>query len=204
MASQLPADIIPLRPLFHQLISWTENAPSGVCHIVTDRHISLSETIHKPPHYNLRTVAHHFPHFGSYTEINYNDYSVGLLTLAVMAYHHGFANNSAKAILLSGLFVGTAFFFRIVNITFIGIPFLAWLVSYKYKSRLKTSHQFAAFFAGTAIACAVVTTILYATGMLEVFTMNLQDIFTRGHDPQDPHGVKTIIICLYDLYKGQI
>lgn len=145
-----------------------------------------------------------FAHFGSYTEINYNDYSVGLLTLAVMAYHHGFANNSAKAILLSGLFVGTAFFFRIVNITFIGIPFLAWIVSYKYTSRLKTSHQFAAFFAGTAIACAVVTIILYATGMLEVFTMNLQDIFTRGHDPQDPHGVKTIIICLYDLYKGQI
>ena len=148
----------------------------------------------------LATLAH----FGSYTEINYNDYSAGLLTLAVMAYHHGFARDRLTSIFLSGVFVGAAFYFRIVNITFIGIPFLAWLISYKYDTKLKTRHQFAAFFTGTAAACAAVTISLYATGMLDVFNMTVRDILTRSHDPQDPHGVKAIIISIYELYQGQI
>lgn len=148
----------------------------------------------------LATLAH----FGSYTEINYNDYSAGLLTLAVMAYHHGFARDRLTSIFLSGVFVGTAFYFRIVNITFIGIPFLAWLISYKYDTKLKTRHQFAAFFTGTAAACAAVTISLYATGMLDVFNMTVRDILTRSHDPQDPHGAKAIIISIYELYQGQI
>lgn len=33
----------------------------------------------------LATLAH----FGSYTEMNYNDYSAGLFMLSVMSFHHG-------------------------------------------------------------------------------------------------------------------
>lgn len=148
----------------------------------------------------LATLAH----FGSYTEINYNDYSVGLLTLSIMAYHYGYANNRMKAIILSGIFAGVSFYFRIVNITFIGIPFLAWLISHRYKSAIKTRNQFLAFFSGIIAACCATTVLLYCNGMLDVFTMTLTDLFTRSSDPQDPHGVKAIIINLYDLYKGQI
>lgn len=148
----------------------------------------------------LATLAH----FGSYTEINYNDYSVGLLTLSIMAYHYGYANNRMKAIILSGIFAGVSFYFRIVNITFIGIPFLAWLISHRYKSAIKTRNQFFGFFSGIIAACCATTVLLYCNGMLDVFTMTLTDLFTRSSDPQDPHGVKAIIINLYDLYKGQI
>ena len=148
----------------------------------------------------LATLAH----FGSYTEINYNDYSVGLLTLSIMAYHYGYANNRMKAIILSGIFAGVSFYFRIVNVTFIGIPFLAWLISHRYKSAIKTRNQFFGFFSGIIAACCATTVLLYCNGMLDVFTMTLTDLFTRSSDPQDPHGVKAIIINLYDLYKGQI
>lgn len=148
----------------------------------------------------LATLAH----FGSYTEINYNDYSVGLLTLSIMAYHYGYANNRMKAIILSGILAGVSFYFRIVNVTFIGIPFLAWLISHRYKSAIRTRNQFFAFFSGIIAACCATTVLLYYNGMLDVFTMTLTDLFTRSSDPQDPHGVKAIIINLYDLYKGQI
>lgn len=148
----------------------------------------------------LATLAH----FGSYTEINYNDYSVGLLTLSIMAYHYGYANNRMKAIILSGILAGVSFYFRIVNVTFIGIPFLAWLISHRYKSAIKTRNQFFGFFSGIIAACCTTTVLLYCNGMLDVFTMTLTDLFTRSSDPQDPHGVKAIIINLYDLYKGQI
>lgn len=148
----------------------------------------------------LATLAH----FGSYTEINYNDYSVGLLTLSIMAYHYGYANNRMKAIILSGILAGVSFYFRIVNVTFIGIPFLAWLISHRYKSAIRTRNQFFAFFSGIIAACCATTVLLYCNGMLDVFTMTLTDLFTRSSDPQDPHGVKAIIINLYDLYKGQI
>lgn len=148
----------------------------------------------------LATLAH----FGSYTEINYNDYSVGLLTLSIMAYHYGYANNRMKAIILSGILAGVSFYFRIVNVTFIGIPFLAWLISHRYKSTIRTRYQFFGFFSGIIAACCATTVLLYYNGMLDVFTMTLTDLFTRSSDPQDPHGVKAIIINLYDLYKGQI
>lgn len=148
----------------------------------------------------LATLAH----FGSYTEINYNDYSVGLLTLSIMAYHYGYANNRMKAIILSGILAGVSFYFRIVNVTFISIPFLAWLISHRYKSAIKTRNQFFGFFSGIIAACCTTTVLLYCNGMLDVFTMTLTDLFTRSSDPQDPHGVKAIIINLYDLYKGQI
>lgn len=148
----------------------------------------------------LATLAH----FGSYTEINYNDYSVGLLTLSIMAYHYGYANNRMKAIILSGILAGVSFYFRIVNITFIGIPFLAWLISHRYKSAIRTRNQFFGFFSGIITACCATTVLLYCNGMLDVFTMTLTDLFTRSSDPQDPHGVKAIIINLYELYKGQI
>lgn len=148
----------------------------------------------------LATLAH----FGSYTEINYNDYSVGLLTLSIMAYHYGYANNRMKAIILSGILAGVSFYFRIVNVTFISIPFLAWLISHRYKSAIKTRNQFFGFFSGIIAACCATTVLLYYNGMLDVFTMTLTDLFTRSSDPQDPHGVKDIIINLYDLYKGQI
>lgn len=148
----------------------------------------------------LATLAH----FGSYTEINYNDYSVGLLTLSIMAYHFGYANNRMKAIILSGILAGVSFYFRIVNVTFISIPFLAWLISHRYKSAIKTRNQFFGFFSGIIAACCATTVLLYYNGMLDVFTMTLTDLFTRSSDPQDPHGVKAIIINLYDLYKGQI
>lgn len=148
----------------------------------------------------LATLAH----FGSYTEINYNDYSVGLLTLSIMAYHYGYTNNRMKAIILSGILAGVSFYFRIVNVTFIGIPFLAWLISHRYKSAIRTRYQFFGFFSGIIAACCATTVLLYYNGMLDVFTMTLTDLFTRSSDPQDPHGVKAIIINLYDLYKGQI
>ncbi|MFW5615806.1 MAG: glycosyltransferase family 39 protein, partial [Prevotella pectinovora] len=58
-------------------------------------------------------------HYGSYTEINYNDYSALLLLLSILCYHGGADRDNQWIIMMGGVLAGVAVYFRIVNITYI-------------------------------------------------------------------------------------
>ena len=148
----------------------------------------------------LATLAH----FGSYTEINYNDYSVGLLTLSIISAHHGITRNKIVAIITSGILAGIAIFFRMVNITFLTIPFMIWFISLRWYLSVNTGKMFLTFFTGTALGIASILLILHAGSMTDILTLTIHDLISIGGDPHDSHSLKTIILCAYTLYKGEI
>lgn len=149
---------------------------------------------------SLATLAH----FGSYTEINYNDYSSGLLTLAVLAYHKGLSGCKAALLAVGGVISATAFFFRIVNITFVIVPFLSWALSYRYATGVSVKRQFAWFFAGYAAGLAAMSGIMAANGTFGVFMLTLVDIVSIGGNADDPHSIKSVILSTWSLYKGEV
>lgn len=145
-----------------------------------------------------------FSHFGGYTEINYNDYSIGLLTLAVMAYHTGVLRNRKRFVFLSGAFVGLAIFFRLTNLTFIGLPFAALLISFRYKTVLSWFGQTASFFAGVAAGTTVIVSIVYMLGMSDVMLMTLKDITGMITSRDDPHTAISIVMNYYHIFKDEL
>lgn len=149
---------------------------------------------------SLATLAH----FGSYTEINYNDYSAGLFTLAVLAYHKGLSCHKAVLLAVAGIISATAFFFRIVNITYVIVPFLSWLLSCRYAAGVSIKRQFAWFFAGYVAGLAAMFGIMAANGTLGAFMLTLGDIVSIGGNADDPHSIKTVILSAWELYKGEV
>ena len=143
-------------------------------------------------------------HFESYTEINYNDLSIGLLTLALIAYHHGMTQIKPWFIMASGMLAGCAFFFRITNLTFIGIPFLAILISHRQESFMPAMRQLACFFAGVTGGVLATMAAIHAAGMTDVMLLTIKDLTHIGGNMDDPHSMAHIIINIYSIYKGEI
>ncbi len=148
----------------------------------------------------LATLAH----FGSYTEINYNDYSIFLLTLSILAAHHGMTRSRAFAIMLSGAFAGFAILFRIVNLTFLALPVMIWLVSLRRLMAIGTRKICFAFFTGAFLGLALALSIVYAGNMQDVLRLTVMDITRITGGADDCHSLPTIIISAYTLYKGVI
>lgn len=143
--------------------------------------------------------------FGSYTDLNYNDYSAALLAVAVMTYHAGaFARRKPWLIAASGAVVGAAFFFRAVNITFIALPLLAMAVSRTYHALIAPKRQLTLFAGGCAAACAAVLLGAWADGSLGIISQTITDIATISGSADDPHSIKAIIISLYTTWKGYL
>ncbi len=98
----------------------------------------------------------------------------------------------------------TAFFFRIVNITFVIVPFLSWALSYRYATGVSVKRQFAWFFAGYAAGLAAMSGIMAANGTFGVFMLTLGDIVSIGGNADDPHSIKSVILSTWSLYKGEV
>lgn len=143
-------------------------------------------------------------HFGSYTEINYNDYSIGLLTLAILTYHHGLTRDKTLFIMLAGTCVGIAIFFRLTNLTFIGIPFLYILIAYRWKSEMPAAKQFIYFFTGVITGCAATVSIISIAGMTDIMLMTLKDIIGISRNTDDPHSITNITINFYRILKEEL
>lgn len=143
--------------------------------------------------------------FGSYTDINYNDYSAALLAVAIMAYHSGaFASRRPWLVVVSGAVVGIAFFFRAVNLTFIALPLLAMALSSVYGALIRPLRQLTLFAAGCAAGCAAVLTGSWADGSLPILRQTATDIVAISGSADDPHSIKAIIISLYTTWKGYL
>ena len=87
-------------------------------------------------------------HYGSYTEINYNDYSALLLLLSILCYHGGADRDNQWIIMMGGVLAGVAVYFRIVNITYICLPLCAMLISKKWNNGHSPSNGATFFYIG--------------------------------------------------------
>lgn len=141
-------------------------------------------------------------HYGSYTEINYNDYSAVLLLLSILSFHCGSNKNKAWLIVLSGVIVGISIFFRIVNITFIGIPLLSLLISLKWDVKMKPVRRVVFFYMGVLVGIIGTLAILKVQNLLDVFALTFADIFIISADNGDPHGLLFVMRSLYNLYSN--
>lgn len=143
--------------------------------------------------------------FGSYTDINYNDYSVALLTLAIITYHAGaFERNSKWLVFASGAIVGVAFFFRVPNLTFVALPLLAVAVSERYYALVDVSDQLLFFFGGCIVGCAAVVIGAWADGSLGILEQTMLDLVGIGTNVNDPHSPKNLLIGLYTTWKEYV
>lgn len=139
-------------------------------------------------------------HYGSYTEINYNDYSAFMLMLSLMAFHEGAKGNRPWLVAMAGLAAGVAVFFRIVNITYVGIPLLSCLVSLRWRMSMRPWRRLLFFYIGMAAGMAAVVALLYRQGLLGVLRLTVADIAGISSDKGDPHGMLFVMRSLYNLY----
>lgn len=141
-------------------------------------------------------------HFGSYTEITYNDYSAFLLMISLMAFHRGVEKDVCWLVLVAGGVAGVAVFFRLVNITYIGIPVVSCLVGCISKFGMAKRRRLLFFYLGMLAGMALIVALLYAQGLLPVLRMTIADIAIIGTDKADSHGMMTILRKVYELYTA--
>lgn len=141
-------------------------------------------------------------HFGSYTEITYNDYSAFLLMISLMAFHRGVEKDICWLVLVAGGVAGVAVFFRLVNITYIGIPVVSCLVGCISKFGMAKRRRLLLFYLGMLAGMALIVALLYAQGLLPVLRMTIADIAIIGTDKADSHGMVTILRKVYELYTA--
>lgn len=143
--------------------------------------------------------------FGGYTDINYNDYSVALLTVAVVAYHSGlYSRRGAWLVAAAGVAVGVAFFFRVVNLTFLALPLVGMAVSRRCGAGLPARRQPLWFGAGCAAGCAGVLLFAWGDGSLPVLAQTARDLVSIGGGADDPHSLKAVAISAYTVWKGYV
>lgn len=150
----------------------------------------------------LATLAH----FGAYTEINYNDYTAGLLTAAVIFYHMAVERKSNWFFALSGLVIAVSFFFRIVNISFVTLPlwYAAFALYTKSAGFRQLVWQCCWFAAGVAVGAAIMLGVVYADGMWQAFSLLVGDIFTVCGNSSDPHSLYHVAVAFFYLHRGEV
>lgn len=145
-------------------------------------------------------------HYGAYTEMNYNDYTVGLLTAAVMMYHMAVERKSNMFFAASGLVVAVSFFFRIVNLSFILLPL--WYGAYALYAKSAGIRQIAGqclwFATGVIVGLALMLCLVYADGMWQPFSLLLGDILGVCGNSSDPHSLYNITVAFFFLHRGEV
>ena len=135
-----------------------------------------------------------------YMEVNYNDYSVALLVGAVIMIDKGREKRIYYAV--SGLLIGMAFFFRIVNIAFVLLPIYAIVISKLSRTDSPSIKDWIAWVGGLAAGIGLIEVGLIATGYFDSFRLALADLTKIGSDCDDPHSIKAVLIALYSYYKS--
>lgn len=134
-------------------------------------------------------------HFGTPYEINYNDYSVGLLIFIIMSYYEGLRSGKLIMFVIAGILTGLSFFFRLANLTFIGIPIVAiiFLLIRKEdrKGWLVLLKQIGCFFFG--VVGIVIVVLCFSDDGLRAMKAALPDILAMGTGSKDVHGASNLI-----------
>lgn len=142
--------------------------------------------------------------FGAYTEINYNDYTMLLVMLAILCYHRGMASGWGYMV-LSGFLIGLSFYFRITNLAFIMLPLAAWLTGHVVRwGRYGFRYQALSFAAGWVLGIIATGLVVWLLGYGDVMAFTLRNIMTVGGNASDSHSLKNVIICFYEIHKTEV
>ena len=139
-------------------------------------------------------------HYGSYTEINYNDYSALLLLFSILCYHGGADRDNQWIIMMGGVLAGVAVYLRIVNITYICLPLCAMLISKKWNNGHSPSNGATFFYIGMCFGGLLGYVVLLCQGLDNVFALTFNDIAGISSDKSDTHGMLYVMRSMYDLY----
>ncbi len=153
--------------------------------------------------------------YGAYSEINYNDLSIFLLVCAILLYHKAITQakqpndqttnySSPKGglvwVFLSGFLIGISIFLRLVNLTFLALPFFAIIVCLYYKTQVSWWRQLVCFFFGVVIGSALILGIAWADGTFGVLQQTFSDLVSISTDSADKHSFGMIVrFYLYDV-----
>ena len=153
--------------------------------------------------------------YGAYSEINYNDLSIFLLVCAILLYHKAIAQakqpndqttnySSPKGelvwVFLSGFLIGISIFLRLVNLTFLALPFFAIIVCLYYKTQVSWWRHLACFFFGVVVGSALILGIAWADGTFGVLQQTFSDLVSISTDKTDKHSFGMIVrFYLYDV-----
>lgn len=132
---------------------------------------------------------------GAYSELNYNDWSALWLAMAVLLYHKGLYSRGRNVlwIALAGAVVGWAVMFRVVNLSFLVLPFAAGLLTWRRPEVLTWGKQMGGFLAGVVVGFAFVVLLSWLTGSVSVLWLTWHDVLTIGGDGAESHGFKVIL-----------
>ena len=156
--------------------------------------------------------------YGAYSDINYNDLSIFMLVCAILLYHKGLSSqhptpqlhspergcgwtlsphrgDKRGAFLASGIIIGINIFTRLVNLSFLTLPFFAILVCLFYGIRTSWWRQLLFFFIGVSLGILIVLGISWADGSFGVLQMTFNDLTNISSDSNDPHNMRAIIRC---------
>ena len=153
--------------------------------------------------------------YGAYSEINYNDLSIFLLVCAILLYHKAITQakqpndqttnySSPKGglvwVFLSGFLIGISIFLRLVNLTFLALPFFAIIVCLYYKKQVSWWRQLVCFFLGAVVSSALILGIAWADGTFGVLQQTFSDLVSISTDSADKHSFGMIVrFYLYDV-----
>ena len=132
---------------------------------------------------------------GAYSEINYNDWSAFWLILSVLSYHKGLFRSRQPLlwIAVAGVLAGWNIMFRIVNLSFLLLPFAVWFATWKRDDMPSRWRQIAVFASGVTVGFAFVVLLSWCAGSLDVLKITWENIVSVGGDEGDTHGWKTIV-----------
>ncbi|MEE3385962.1 MAG: hypothetical protein VZR36_12895 [Prevotella sp.] len=153
--------------------------------------------------------------YGAYSEINYNDLSIFLLVCAILLYHKAITQakqpndqttnySSPKGglvwVFLSGFLIGISIFLRLVNLTFLALPFFAIIVCLYYKKQVSWWRHLACFFFGVVVGSALILGIAWVDGTFGVLQQTFSDLVSISTDSADKHSFGMIVrFYLYDV-----
>ncbi|RRD02379.1 hypothetical protein [Prevotella sp. OH937_COT-195] len=147
-----------------------------------------------------------FAQYGAYSEINYNDLSIFMLVCAILLYHKGLHSDRRQIayIAMSGLVIGISFFLRLVNLSFLLLPFYAMVISKYYGIKICWQKHLMSFFTGMAAGCLLVICTAWVDGTSGVLRLTMTDLISISGDGNDPHNMKSIIRYYLEDILGEM
>lgn len=137
-----------------------------------------------------------------YMDISYNDYSSTLLVAIVLLYHHGLVSRRLLWVLLAGVVAGVSVPFRIVNLTFLTLPFAVWVLRRAGLCERLRRHL-PAFYAGVGLGfLSMLVLAVTVDDRFSVLRLVARDLTGVAAGPDDPHSMKAVFFSLYDFYKS--
>ena len=124
-----------------------------------------------------------------YTEVNYNELSVAMLTLVAALLCHGIDRNRWQWVAAAGVATALAVAMRTVNVWFVILPVAAMAAGKSGITRLQVA---TAWIGGGAVGAAAVLAIAAASGTFNVISVTAEAMLGMGSQGESTHGMASL------------